>query len=133
MGGSDRPAIDNRLVARRQKQRGMVWSLQSSDSLAALRTLVLNGGWDAYCAERRVLPLVVDVAEHGPGQQGLSALTVGCRHPLHTAQRLGALLKVCTRYAPCICAEQFSALTLHMSSATAIMAAEQRTARSEAT
>ncbi len=50
----------DRLVARRQKQRGMTWSLQSSDSLAAPRTLVLTRGWDAYWADRRVLPLVAD-------------------------------------------------------------------------
>ncbi len=49
-------------MARRQKQRGMTYSLQSSDSLAALRTLLLNGGWDAYRAERQVLPLVADAA-----------------------------------------------------------------------
>ncbi len=53
---------NDRLVARRQKQRGMTWSLQSSDSLAALRTPVLNGGWDPYWADRRVLPLVADAA-----------------------------------------------------------------------
>ena len=48
---------NDRLVARRQKRKGMAWSLASSESLGALRTVVLNGGWDAYWAERRVLPL----------------------------------------------------------------------------
>ena len=39
------------------------WSLQSSDRLAAPRTLVLNGGWDAYWAERRMLPLVANAGQ----------------------------------------------------------------------
>jgi hypothetical protein len=34
------------IVARRQKNRGMHWSQQTSDALAALRTLMLNGGWE---------------------------------------------------------------------------------------
>jgi hypothetical protein len=46
------------LVARRQKNRGMQWSLATSDGLTALRTLVLNGGWERYWAEGEVLPLV---------------------------------------------------------------------------
>ena len=29
------------------------------DGLAALRTLLLNGGWDLYWKEQRVLPLAV--------------------------------------------------------------------------
>ncbi len=45
------------LVARRQKRGGMHWSLATSDGLAALRTLVLNGGWDCYWVEGKVLPL----------------------------------------------------------------------------
>ncbi len=45
------------LVARRQKRGGMQWSLETSDGLAALRTLVLNGGWDRYWVEGQVLPL----------------------------------------------------------------------------
>ena len=47
------------LVARRQKNRGMQWSEATSDALAALRTLLLNGGWDRYWQQREVLPLVV--------------------------------------------------------------------------
>ena len=58
IGSGQVEKANDRLVARRQKRKGMAWSLASSDSLAALRTLVLNGGWDAYWAERRVLPLV---------------------------------------------------------------------------
>lgn len=46
------------LVARRQKGRGMHWSRETSDALAALRTLLLNGGWDLYWQDREVLPLV---------------------------------------------------------------------------
>ena len=46
------------LVARRQKNRGMQWSAATSDALAALRTLMLNGGWDRYWQQREVLPLV---------------------------------------------------------------------------
>jgi hypothetical protein len=34
------------IVARRQKNRGMQWSEATSDALAALRTLMLNGGWE---------------------------------------------------------------------------------------
>ena len=36
------------IVARRQKNRGMQWSEATSDALAALRTLMLNGGWERY-------------------------------------------------------------------------------------
>ena len=46
------------IVARRQKGGGMQWSLATSDALAALRTLMLNGGWDRYWQQRQVLPLV---------------------------------------------------------------------------
>jgi uncharacterized protein UPF0236 len=45
------------LVARRMKRRGMHWSLETADSLAALKTLWLNQGWDRYWARRQVLPL----------------------------------------------------------------------------
>jgi hypothetical protein len=46
------------IVARRQKNRGMQSSAATSDALAALRTLMLNGGWDRYWQQREVLPLV---------------------------------------------------------------------------
>jgi hypothetical protein len=39
----------------------MHWSEQTSDALAALRTLMLNGGWDLYWQKHRVLPLAVPV------------------------------------------------------------------------
>ena len=38
--------------------KGMQWSAATSDALAALRTLMLNGGWDRYWQQREVLPLV---------------------------------------------------------------------------
>lgn len=46
------------LVAQRQKGAGMRWQETTSDALAALRTLMLNGGWDRYWLHRQVLPLV---------------------------------------------------------------------------
>ena len=46
------------IVARRQKNRGMQWSEATSDGLAALRTLMLNGGWEPYWQQREVLPLL---------------------------------------------------------------------------
>jgi hypothetical protein len=46
------------IVARRQKNRGMQWSERTSDALAALRTLMLNGGWERYWQQREVLPLM---------------------------------------------------------------------------
>ncbi|GAC1537941.1 MAG: hypothetical protein NVS2B7_08550 [Herpetosiphon sp.] len=46
------------IVARRQKNRGMQWSEATSDALAALRTLMLNNGWDRYWQQREVLPLL---------------------------------------------------------------------------
>ena len=46
------------IVARRQKNRGMQWSEATSDALAALRTLMLNDGWEQYWQQREVLPLL---------------------------------------------------------------------------
>jgi hypothetical protein len=46
------------IVAKRQKGAGMHWSIETSDALAALRTLMLNGGWDRYWQHREVLPLL---------------------------------------------------------------------------
>jgi hypothetical protein len=45
---------NDRIVARRQKRRGMQWSVQTSDALAALRTLLLNEGWETYWQEWHV-------------------------------------------------------------------------------
>ena len=47
------------LVARRQKRQGMHWSLETSDSLCALKTLMLNHGWELYWQQRKMLPLAV--------------------------------------------------------------------------
>jgi hypothetical protein len=46
------------IVAKRQKGAGMHWSIETSDTLAALRTLMLNGGWERYWQHRELLPLV---------------------------------------------------------------------------
>ena len=46
------------LVARRQKGAGMPWRVETSDALAALRTVMLNGGWERYWSHGEVLPLV---------------------------------------------------------------------------
>ena len=46
------------IVARRQKNRGMQSSEVTRDGLAALRTLMLNGGWERYWQQREVLPLL---------------------------------------------------------------------------
>ncbi len=46
------------IVARRQKNQGMQWSEATSDALAALRTLMLNGSRDRYWQRREVLPLL---------------------------------------------------------------------------
>ena len=46
------------IVARRQKNKGMHWSLETSNALAALKTLKLNKGWDLYWQQRQVLTLV---------------------------------------------------------------------------
>jgi Uncharacterised protein family (UPF0236) len=45
------------IVARRMKRRGMHWSEESADALAALKTLWLNHGWDLYWERREVLRL----------------------------------------------------------------------------
>ena len=47
------------IVARRQKHKGMHWSEKTADGLAALKTLMLNDGWDLYWQERKILPLAV--------------------------------------------------------------------------
>jgi hypothetical protein len=53
---------NDRIVARRQKRRGMRWGVQTSDALAALRTLLLNERWEAYWQEGRLVPLAVACA-----------------------------------------------------------------------
>jgi hypothetical protein len=46
------------LVARRQKRKGMHWSLETSEALARLKALRLNHEWDSYW-EKRQLPRLV--------------------------------------------------------------------------
>lgn len=58
IGSAHAEKANDLIVAQRQKGAGMHWSLQTSDALAALRTLMLNGGWDRYWRHREVLPLV---------------------------------------------------------------------------
>jgi hypothetical protein len=58
IGSGQGEKANDLIVAQRQKGRGMHWSLETSDALAALRTLLLNGGWDRYWRHRDVLPLV---------------------------------------------------------------------------
>ncbi|MDQ5853156.1 MAG: hypothetical protein M3380_14020, partial [Chloroflexota bacterium] len=58
IGSAQVEKANDLIVARRQKNRGMQWSEATSDALAALRTLLLNGGWDRYWQEREVLPLL---------------------------------------------------------------------------
>jgi len=58
IGNGHAEKANDLIVARRQKNQGMHWSLETSDALAALKTLMLNGGWDLYWCERQVLPLV---------------------------------------------------------------------------
>ena len=50
--------LNDQPVARRQKGAGRHWSQETSDALAALRTLLLNGGWARYWQQRQVLPLL---------------------------------------------------------------------------
>jgi hypothetical protein len=59
IGSAHAEKANDLLVARRQKHQGMHWHEASSDGLAALRTLLLNGGWDLYWKEQQVLPLAV--------------------------------------------------------------------------
>jgi hypothetical protein len=58
IGSGHAEKANDLLVAQRQKGRGMHWSLETSDALAALHTLLLNDGWDRYWQHREVLPLV---------------------------------------------------------------------------
>jgi hypothetical protein len=58
IGSAQVEKANDLIVARRQKNRGMQWSAATSDALAALRTLMLNGGWERYWKQREVLPLL---------------------------------------------------------------------------
>jgi len=58
IGSGHTEKFNDLLVARRQKGAGRHWSQETSDALAALRTLLLNGGWNRYWQQRQVLPLL---------------------------------------------------------------------------
>ncbi len=58
IGSGHTEKFNDLLVARRQKGAGRHWSDETSDALAALRTLLLNGGWARYWQQRQVLPLL---------------------------------------------------------------------------
>jgi hypothetical protein len=58
IGSGHAEKANDLIVAQRQKGAGMHWSAATSDALAALRTLMLNGGWDRYWRDHQVLPLV---------------------------------------------------------------------------
>jgi len=58
IGSGHTETLNDLLVARRQKGAGRHWSLETSDALAALPTLLRNGGWTRYWEHRQVLPLL---------------------------------------------------------------------------
>ncbi len=51
---------NNILIATRQKSHGKHWSLDTSDGLTALATLLNNGGWELYWSQGKVLPLAAE-------------------------------------------------------------------------
>src|SRR2546430_8114787 len=56
IGSAHAEKANDLLVARRQKHQGMHWCEASSDGLAALRTLLLNGGGGVYLQETEGRP-----------------------------------------------------------------------------
>ncbi len=58
IGSGHTEKLNDLLVARRQKGQGRHWSQETSDALAALRTLLFNGGWTRYWEHHQVLPLL---------------------------------------------------------------------------
>jgi len=57
IGSGHTEKFNDLLVARRQKGQGRHWSQETSDALAALRTLLLNGGWNRSWQHRQVYGL----------------------------------------------------------------------------
>jgi hypothetical protein len=53
IGSGQSEKANDLLVARRQKGRGMHWSAEMSDALAALQTVRLNNEWDRYWVAER--------------------------------------------------------------------------------
>ena len=58
IGSGQAEKTNDLLVARRQKNRGMHWNINTSEALAWLKGLQLNHEWDAYWSEGRVPSLV---------------------------------------------------------------------------
>jgi len=58
IGSGHTEKLNDQLVARRQKGAGHHGSQETRDALAALRTLLLNGGWTRYWQQRQVLSLL---------------------------------------------------------------------------
>jgi hypothetical protein len=58
IGSGHAEKANDQIVAKRQKAAGMHWSHETGDRPAALRTLMLNGGWNRHWRHRQVLPLV---------------------------------------------------------------------------
>ncbi len=58
VGSGHTEKFNDLLVARRQKGQGRHGSQETSDAVAALRTLLLNGGWAQYWQQRQVFPLL---------------------------------------------------------------------------
>jgi len=56
IGSGHAEKANDLIVARRQKERGMHWSQETSDALAALRTLMLNGWVGSVLAATRGAP-----------------------------------------------------------------------------
>lgn len=59
IGSGQAEKANDLLVARRQKNKGMHWSEETSVSLMRLRTLRLNGDWDRYWHQRQAPSLLV--------------------------------------------------------------------------
>jgi hypothetical protein len=60
IGSAHAEKANDLIVARRQKHKGMHWSEKTADGLAALKTLTLNGAWELYWTERKVLALAAN-------------------------------------------------------------------------
>src|SRR5205085_8089160 len=58
LGSGQAEKANDLLVARRQKNRGAHWNLQTSEALAWLKALQLNHDWDAYWSAGRLPSLV---------------------------------------------------------------------------
>ena len=57
MGSAHAEKACDLIVAKRQKNRGMHWSEEIADALAAMKTVMLNQAWDLYWQDNEGLPL----------------------------------------------------------------------------